>query len=408
MIITDYALEKELVNEFIEYTFHHPLETNGEKRNIFIWGHEILLQDGKGEHNSGKLDLLGTDDTGEVWLIEAKLNSNKEWTSEIWNKQIGMYAKSLQKRTEQEIVLGAKRYIRKESIGVPFSPFIPDDIESLADAFCQWALQIRKNNDDGKLLYETTLRKIKNGELIHCVLSNEVGVEIWRNRPEDDLIVRSYITFDRVHADILLERNKIVYSNTGEVEYSRGTFQSYTQERNSIEPTTDKIPLLLEKNVIPIYEKIISFLLDLGWDGKYVPNTKGFRFDMNTVYGVPLRIHLGWIDADGQQHVEFRKAYSFGLKFNIDFRFFKRHKEMEKWKIGYSLGQELAQKANYHNRGNEFSILDSKWTAEKTKGLKWDGEMIRYIDQRNRDYIGLIEEQNDLEEVFVFLKKVIN
>lgn len=111
MIITEYAIEKELVNKFIEYTFNNPIVINGEERRLFIWGHEILLPDGKGDYNSGILDLIGTDETGAVWLIEAKLNSNSEWSSNIWGNQIGLYAKSLQKRSEQEIVLGARRYI---------------------------------------------------------------------------------------------------------------------------------------------------------------------------------------------------------------------------------------------------------------------------------------------------------
>lgn len=78
MILTQYVIEHQFVNKFIEYTFDHPLTINGMDRRIFIWGHEILLPDGKGDFNSGILDLIGTDELGEVWLIEAKLSSNTE------------------------------------------------------------------------------------------------------------------------------------------------------------------------------------------------------------------------------------------------------------------------------------------------------------------------------------------
>lgn len=137
MIPTQYALEREFVNKFIDFTIEHPLLINEEERKLFIWGHEISLPDGKGNYNTGKLDLIGTDEKGEVWLIEAKLNSNSEWNSTIWKNQIEMYANSLQKRTEQEIVLSTKRYLEKKSANAVFPPFL-NGTSSLSEAFCQW------------------------------------------------------------------------------------------------------------------------------------------------------------------------------------------------------------------------------------------------------------------------------
>ena len=144
-----------------------------------------------------------------------------------------------------------------------------------------------------------------------------------------------------------------------------------------------------------------------GWDGQYVSNQKAFRFDLPTVYSVPIRIHIGWIDADGQQDILFRTPYQFGLKFNIDFRHFKRHTNAKVWETGYMLAKELAEMARYNIRGKEVSIDDPYWTSEKVKGLRWDGEMYRFITQRNRDYIGLEEELQDLDGVFHFLTKIL-
>lgn len=407
MILTEYVIEREFVNKFIQFTFDNPLVINGIERRLFIWGHEILLPDGKGDYNSGILDLIGTDERGEVWLIEAKLNSNKEWNSNIWENQLGLYAKSLRKRSEQEIVLGARRYIVKESAGTLFPPFILDGTNSLSDAFCQWASSLTKDKKEGLTLYETTMRKIMNGEIIQCVLSNEPGQGIWENRPKGDSTARAYITFQKMITDVVLEQNKIVSTSFEEGHWSHGTWISFIQKKNEVKPTPDKIPLLLADGVIPIYERILSFILEIGWNGKYVANQKAFRFDLQTVYEVPLRIQIGWIDADGQQDIQYRTPYQFGLKFNIDFRHFKRHVDTEIWETGYKLAKELAEKGGYNIRGGEFSIFDPYWTAEKVKDLRWDGEMYRFISQRNRDNMGLEEEQHDLNGVFLFLRKVI-
>ncbi|EGA90846.1 hypothetical protein GPDM_03090 [Planococcus donghaensis MPA1U2] len=407
MILNEYVIEKQLVNKFIEHTFDYPLLINGKARKIFIWGHEILLPDGKGSSKSGILDLIGTDELGEVWLIEAKLSSNTEWHSNIWQNQLGLYAISLKKRSEQEIVLGSRRYIKKRSTGTVFPPYIISETSSLSDAFCQWASHLNYEGKKGLELYDITMDKIRNGSFIQCVLSNEPGHEIWKNRPKDITNAMSYITFNKDETDVLLEQNRVAIASTGTGHWSHETWETFMKKKNEIKPTTDKIPLLLADSVVPIYEKIIDFFTELGWSGEFHTNKKAFRFDLQTIYNIPLRIHIGWIDADGQQDIKYRTPYQFGLKFNIDFRHFKKDTDIEVWEVGYVLAKELAEKARYNIRGGEFSITDNYWTAEKVKDFKWDGEMYRFITKSNKDYIGLEEEYMDLKEVFQFLNRVI-
>ncbi|MDN7244668.1 hypothetical protein [Planococcus shenhongbingii] len=407
MNIPQYANEQQLVNSFIHYTFTNLIRIEGEERRIFIWGYEILLLDGKGDYNAGILDLIGTDDNGEVWLIEAKLCNNKEWNTNIWENQIGLYAKSLQKRTEQEIVLGARRYIVKESAGTVFPEFVPPGTESLVEAFCHWALYLGKDYGRGLDLYESTITKIKAGEFVQCILSDYFNDKIWTQRPKSGAFSRAYLTFQNNDAHLLFEKNTAAVPR-GENEYlSFGTWKHFLQKKQEIKPTPDKIPLLLADGVIPTYEYILSSLTELGWNGNFIPNQKAFRFDLPTVHGLGLRIHVGWIDADGQQDIRFRTPYQYGLKFNIDFRHFKKNNDVDLWKVGYELAKELAETARYNIRGGEFAISNPYWTAEKVKNLKWDGEMYRFISKTNRDYVGLEEEQKDLENAFKFLKKVV-
>lgn len=404
--IPKYANEQQLVNSFIQYTFTNSISIAGKERRLFLWGYEVLLLDGKGDYNAGILDLIGTDENGEVWLIEAKLCNNSEWNSKIWENQIGLYAISLKKRTEQEIVLGARRYIVKESAGTVFPPFLPNNTQSLVEAFCQWALSLGENYNKGLNLYESTINKIKSGDFVQCILSDYFNEEIWLNRPKMDKFSRSYITFQHNEAHLLFDKNTIAIP-IGEKEYlNYGSWKYFLQKKKQIKPTPDKIPLLLADDIIPTYEYILAALNNLGWNGNFVANQKAFRLDLPTIYGADLRIHIGWIDADGQQDIRYRTPYQYGLKFNIDFRHFKKNEDFSIWETGYRLAKELAETARYNVRGGEFAILSPYWTAEKVKNLKWDGEMYRFISQTNRDYIGLEEEQVDLSNALGFLRKV--
>ncbi|MFZ2463141.1 MAG: hypothetical protein WAW77_05855 [Caldibacillus thermoamylovorans] len=404
MIISIYPNERQLVNAFIEYTFYNPIPlTNGETRKLFIWGNEIWLPDGKSRNRSGILDVIGTDEKGDVWLIEAKLCSNPELNENIWREQLDPYRLSLSKRSEDEIVMGARRYLIKANADSVFPPFIDDSVEGLYDGFKQWCVHWGFTEEKAKWLYDCTIQNIMKGSVIACVLADVFDEQVWEKR----VSTFAYggfgcIAFQPFGIIALLDYKKQTMEKK-DIHCNRGTWAELVRKKNKVKPTPDTVELYLSKDVIDTYGKIREFLLELGWDKSYRSNQKAFIIDLPTKYGVDIRIHIGWVDADGSMDINYRTVHNFGLKFNIDFRHFK--KDPTKKEICYRLAKRLAMEARYNGRGTARVLNQRDLTDDEFE--KWDGEMYRMVDKYNRDYIGREEEAKDLEAVFRFLKDIV-
>lgn len=110
--------------------------------------------------------MIGTDEQGDTWLIEAKLCSNPELNENIWREQLDPYRLSLSKRSEDEIVMGARRYLIKANANSVFPPFINDSVEGLYDGFKQWCAHWGFNGrGTAKVLNQRDLTEmsLKNG-----------------------------------------------------------------------------------------------------------------------------------------------------------------------------------------------------------------------------------------------------
>lgn len=404
MIISIYPNERQLVNAFMEYTFSNPIAlNNGETRKLFIWGNEIWLPDGKSRNRSGILDVIGTDEKGDVWLIEAKLCSNPELNENIWREQLDPYRLSLSKRSEDEIVMGARRYLIKANANSVFPPFINDSVEGLYDGFKQWCAHWGFSEEKAKWLYDGTIQNIMKGNVVACVLADVLDEQVWEKR-ESTFTHGSfaYIVFQPSKMMVLLDSREPMIK-TKDANLSRGTWAELIKKKKEVKPTPDTVELYLSKDVIDTYSKIREFLLELGWDKSFRSNQKAFIIDLPTKYGVDIRIHIGWVDADGSMDIHYRTVRNFGLKFNIDFRHFK--KDPTKKELCYRLAKRLAMEARYNGRGTAKVLNQRDLTDDEFE--KWDGEMYRMVDKYNRDYIGREEEAKDLEAVFRFLKDIV-
>lgn len=407
MILADTTIERHLLNDFLTFTFTHPLLIHGKERRIFIWGHAMALPVQNGKYTSESLDLIGTDETGNVWLIAKKRNDFHQDISTYSWSQLNAYANAIRKWSEAELVLSARRYLLKINDCLPYPPFLPHATSGLSDAFGQWAMTLGKKYVDGLALYELTMQKIKNKEAIHCLLSDQEEEALWNNRPADTVTTRAIIAFSDGKAQVW--RNETLEKDPGIINghWKHGTWTSIMERPGTVKPTPERLPLLLADAVIPTYNSILKFMQEIGWNGKYTANPKAFRFDLPTRYGVPIRIHIGWVKVEETNTSPARTPYQLGLKFNIDFKHFIRGNNRELQDIGYSLAKGLAWKARYHNKGTDFSILEPGWTVEDVRSTSWEGDMYRYIDDKNRYFTGLPEEQQDLEEVFAFLQEIV-
>jgi len=367
---------------------------------------ELPVQNGK--YTGDSLDLIGTDESGNVWLISKKRNESHQDNSKYGWSLLNAYANTIRKWSEAEIVLSSRHYLLKVNESLPHPPFLPHVTSGLSDAFGQWAMTLGKKYIDGLALYELTMQKIKNKEAIHCLLSDQEEEEIWNNRPSDTVTTRAMIMFSS--EEVKIWKDGPLEKDPGVIEsyWKHGTWTSIMERPGPVKPTPERLSLLLADAVIPTYTSILTFMQEIGWDGKYTVNPKAFRFDLPTIYGEPIRIHIGWGKVEETTSSQARTPYQLGLKFNIDFKQFIRSSDRELKDIGYSLAMRLARKARYHYKGTDFSVRESGWTVEDVRLTSWEGDMYRYIDDKNRYFTGLPEEQQDLEETFLFLQEIVS
>jgi len=403
MIVSNYPNERALVNDFVTYTFSHPLPlSSGEERRLFIWGYEVWLPEGKSNTKSGSIDLIGTDDHGNVWLIEAKLCTNRELNHHIWSRQIDPYRISLSKREEYQIAMSARRFLLGNSAEAVKSPYLIHT-KGLFHAFEQWCEHWRIPVLRAKELYDKTMENIQSGRIISTVLADVADESVWQSRYSSfEQGGFSYIVFDSsdIYVEIDLHSDSI---SIGDRDFSRDTWVEFLKKKREIKPTPSTVELYLADEVVNTYHKIIEALVKLGWDHRASSNTKAVAFNLPTKYGVDIRIHIGWVDADGSLDIKYRKPYSYGLKFNIDFRYFKAIHELKE--IWYPLAKRLVNEARYNGRGDA-EVLSRRDLYDHEYN-SWDGEMYRMVNKYNRDYIGREEETEDLDGALSLLKEIV-
>lgn len=410
MIIYEFASEKHLVDEFIKYTHSNKLNLSyGKQVHLFVWGYEMWLPEGGKLGYNGSIDLIGTDELGNVWLIEAKQSANPELNKAIWNNQILNYRKALSRRTHDEISLKSRRYLLRLGNSDTVPNYIGEECNSLYDAFCDWARFLGKEEQDAILLYNQTLEKINKEEVISVVLADVYRQNIYNHKPKDDKSY-AYIVIKGTEINCEVEVIQDINFSAETLDYNGyekmvKKWAELTKEKQKVKPKPASVELYLSNKVVHFYKECISYLESLGWHNNYKSNQKAFVVDLPTKYSVPIRIHLGWVDFDGSFSIKNRLPGEMGLKFNIDFRHFKKSLDPEVQEIGYQLAKRLAKEARYNGRAAGLNIQKRELTDIEKK--TWDWEMYRRIDRENRDYLGNEDEKADFAAAWLFLKEIV-
>jgi hypothetical protein len=107
------------------------------------------------------------------------------------------------------------------------------------------------------------------------------------------------------------------------------------------------------------------------------------------------------VDFDAPIDVESRLPGELGLKFNIDFRHFKRQAP----EIGYRLARELAATSAYIGRGSGRVMRNRDLTEEEKQS--WDWEMFRWASRGNQDYLGGEDEIKDFDAAWRLLNNIV-
>lgn len=303
MIIYEFASKKHLVDEFIKYTHSNKLNlSNATQVGLFVWGHEIWLPEGGKSGYNGSIDLIGTDELGNVWLIEAKQSANPELNPGIWKKQILNYRWALSRRTHDEISIKSRRYLLRNGSSDTVPNYIGQECNSLFDAFCDWTSFLGKEERDAIRLYNETFEKVQKEEVISVVLADVFREDVFINHPNDE---KSYAyvvilgTDKDCQVDVIQNIN-CQEQSIGVKDYNKSVkrWAELTKEKQKVKPTPETVELYLSNNVVNYFKQCINNLERIGWNGKYRSNQKAFVVDLPTKYGSPIRIHLGWVDFD--------------------------------------------------------------------------------------------------------------
>lgn len=397
-----FANEMDLVDQFVHFTKHHQIEfPEGKEGYLFIWARELHVLGGGRRKHQGRIDVMGTDEFGRVWLIEAKLQSNPELHPGIWREQVLTYREALAQRETEEIIMRSRRFLRSTK-----------EYTSLYQAFVEWTASIGRDESFAQHLYQQTFFQIQNQEVVSAVLSDSFQEEVLRGHPADGypygyLVFPSHTLETAVHT--FMTSHQQTKEHIWEFYASMEDWSSLLRKKEEVKPTPENVEIYLTNKVSEIFRKCLQNLYDLGWTGdkgSYHVNKKAFRLDLPTLHGADIRIHLGWVDADAQLPIEHRLPGEYGLKFNIDFRHFKHSQNKDVYDTGYQLARRLAMEANYVERTKYKAIRDRDLTdGEKNQ---WDWEMQRWVSEQNRDYTGQEGEVKDLEAAWKFLKEIIH
>lgn len=405
MILCDYINEQGFVRSFIEAANQSPIVVNGNSKSWLVWGAEIWLPEGGRDGFSGSLDLIATDDTGQVWLVEAKLRTNPELVPIIWEKQILPYRYGLAQLNPNTINRRSRRYLVNQGAIKTFLQEV-QDCRHLYDAFAAWAKAQGFGDDTARELYNKTMQALHDENIICAVLADIFSKDVWEARPKDGKAY-AYIYASGTNAG--LEVNVVfdpgssgqIAVDTDYVTQVRD-WAELARHKQEVKPTPQTVEQYLTNEAAEYYRECIRRLMEYGWKGKYHSNSKAFIIDMPTVYGPPIRIHLGWVDFDARVPMKNRLPGELGLKFNIDFRHFKKSPQREQ---GYALAKELAKMANYNGRGRGLNLRHRDLTEEEKES--WDWEMYRCVTSFDRDYLGNPGEQMDFEVAWAFLDKIM-
>lgn len=214
MIVTEYANEGHIVKEFIQYTLNKPVSISPDQTiRFFVWGFELWLPEGGKQGYSGSIDLIASDELGNVWLIEAKQSANPELNPELWRNQILNYRWALARRSHNEISMKSRRFL----LGNGSIDLIPNELgfsNSLFDAFKKWSLKLHKDIEFAKKIYNRTIQAIKEEKVISTVMADVYIDGVWNNRPRDKRPY-AYIVTKGIGADfkthVILDTGDNVY-----------------------------------------------------------------------------------------------------------------------------------------------------------------------------------------------------
>lgn len=406
-----YPGEKHLVGEFMDFANNSTLQVGTQQVSLFIWGYELWMPFGGRHGQSGIVDLLATDSNGNVWLIEAKHSLNTaELEPGLWEAQVLKYANALSEMKPEELVLQSKRYLTGNSTSRTRPQFVPEQCNGLLEAFQSWLrhLGVFDCEDRARCLLQQTFTNIKHQNVICSVLSDKYDVKVWEARPitRPCAYIRCKGLGKGFMAEVIIENYKDSFENIA--MHNRNLEESWLQlkEQQSINPTPSSIRGILRPECREMYDFLLCFLKENGWDGSsYIQKSKSYVVSLPSKWGVPIKFMIGMVDYDASCHsIKEKLAGEGGFKCDIDLTDFK--KDLIRWDThGKKLAHRIISDARYEGRGAA-RPLKLRELSEKEL-TKWDGKLTHWPENDWRDFTGRNGDYEDLRSLTSVIQNLL-
>ena len=405
-----YAGEKDLVSQFIKYSASNPIHVGNKDLPILIWGYEIWVMEGGRYGHSGRIDLLGTDIEGNVWLIEAKEGENPELRSDIWESQVLPYRTGLMQTSPEMIILRSERYLTGHSVDMLPPSFISENCDNLLDIFICWLkhLDYAGSIDKANELYSSTFGQLMSGEIILVVLSDWFCPSIWESRPKD--YPTAYNTCSGVDNQFTTNIYLDGHTNLTVVppispEYSKEAWNELRAKKRREKLTPEVLRDIISNDVADLYEQLINELQLMGWDGTpWTKSTCSFGIRFMTEHGVYVYIDVGKPDKDSRDLDRAAKLKG-TAGFKCDVTFTDSKNDIKFREVALRTMRRLETEAGYQVKGKRKPFVERPKNQDGIE--KFSFQLTHRRDGNKRDYIGRRDDKADLVSMLDIVKKLI-
>lgn len=402
----EYGGERDMVLDFVRFSWDNPVRINETmNRRIFFWGYELWLAPGNTIDDRGAVDLIGTDEAGTVWLVEAKLHSNPELSPDVWHRQVLRYRRALADMKPEDVVMQSRRYLQGNSLNAVAPHFLANGCHSLQESFVQWCnyMGMPAYEKAGRRLCAETLNRIASEQVTGSVLADVARKDVWNGRPADGRDY-AYITLsgtgNRFGVHVLLEnRSTPTMTANGTHSAAEKTWRALSGEKRSLSPTPENVKNALSTQCVEQYEYLLQGLKHMGWSGNYSTQQKSFTIWLPTHYGPEIGIMLGLVDLDGSfGDVRHKIAGAASFKCDINLKPFRKQPGFEA--PAMLIAKRLIQEAHYRGRGcgEVVARADSPPPG-------WSWILHHWLTQSHRDFTGLDCDMDDIRAVMKILRE---
>lgn len=408
-----YVNEAEYHQLFINSVENLPAEMKSEPdEHVLVWAHELRLFDAGINRGDGYADILTVDESGYVWLIEAKLGDSAELNYHVWG-QLCRYRKALMSMDWDKIHRYIKSFIRAKEKTIPQYGINFQYCNDLVEVIKNWQKTIGRSKLPPEKLRDKIANSLKTGSFgmaVLCDVNRKQTVQFGKNVKHTANLAYIQGIIENNNFGMLLrwiKRNSINDKNDNSSRtFDQTPFDEWENNIYKVKCSIDTMADGLCDELSDIwFNTVLPNLKKMGWDGRDAQNNRKsitVPFLIKNRW-VPLLL-VGWPGTDSKTMERNKKYFgSYGMKFNL-FLYLLRNEpfmtkeRVERWaKMMYDAGWRGKGSGKY---AGVRLLTDSQFET-------W-GKVMNYNPKPNqRDFSGKPGEKEAIGKFFVVLNRII-